>query len=477
MISLRPRHVRTRLTLWYVALLAAVLLVSWGLVGALLFVQLRGQIDHYAIEDIETVEGLLFYNGAGQLSLREDYHNHPESKQVLDWLLEVRSPGGAVLYRNERLGARSLGGAPFPGEGVGGYSVRSARLSDGTEVRLVSRQHILDGHTLILRLAYSEEGIWTRMKELAGAAGIGLPFALAIAGFFGYWLARRALAPVEHMAQQAERITPGQLQERLPVGAADDELAHLARVFNDLLRRLEQSFEQLRRFTSDASHELRTPLALIRSVGEVGLQKTASAEEYREIIGSMLEEVNRLTALVENLLLMARADAGQLALQRSVFNAMALAREAAELIEVLVEDKKQRLIFEGDETATVEGDRVFLRQAILNIIHNAVKFSPAGGAITVRVEHEHAPERVSLEIADTGPGIAPEHAARVFDRFYRAGHDTGNAGNGVGLGLSIARWAVEANGGEIQVNGPAAGCVFRILLPEANHPHSSFKQN
>lgn len=467
MISFPLRHVRTRLTLWYVALLGAVLLVSWGVVGALLFVQLRGQIDHDAVEDIETVEGLLFYDNAGHLSLHEDYHNHPESKKVLDWLLEVRSPDGAVLYRNERLGKRSLGGDPFRGEGVGGYSVRSARLSDGTEVRLASRQHSLDGHTLILRLAYSEAGIWTRMKELAGAAAIGLPFALAIAGFVGYWLARRALAPVEQMAQQAERITAGQLQKRLPVGTADDELAHLARVFNDLLHRLEQSFEQLRRFTSDASHELRTPLALIRSVGEVGLQKTASAEEYRETIGSMLEEVNRLTALVENLLLIARADAGQLALQHSVFGAMAVAREAAGLIDVLIEDKKQRLIFEGDETATVEGDRVFLRQAILNIIHNAVKFSPAGGAITVRVERKYAPERVSLEIADTGPGIAPEDAARVFDRFYRSSYSAQNSANGVGLGLSIARWAVEANGGEIQVRSLGAGCVFRILLPKA----------
>lgn len=471
MISFPPRHVRTRLTLWYVALLAAVLLLSWTFVGALLFVQLRGQIDHSAIEDVETVEGLLFYDASGQLSLREDYHNHPESKQVLDWLLEVRSPEGAVLYRNERLGVRSLGGAPFPGEGVGGYSVRSTKLSDGTKVRLVSRQHSLAGHTLILRLAYSEQGIWTRMEELAGAAVIGLPFALAIAGFVGYWLARRALAPVEHMAQQAERMTAGQLHERLPVGNADDELAHLARVFNDLLNRLEQSFEQLRRFTSDASHELRTPLTLMRSVGEVGLQKDASPEQYREIIGSMLEEVNRLTALVENLLLIARADAGQIGLQRSEFGALALAREAAGLIEVLVEDKKQRLIFEGDETATVKADRVFLRQAILNIIHNAVKFSPEGGAITVRVQHEHAPDRVSLEIADTGPGIAPEDAARVFDRFYRAGNGGDNASNGVGLGLSIARWAVQASGGEIEVSSPGTGCIFRIQLPEAKNHH------
>jgi heavy metal sensor kinase len=465
-VSLRPKHVRTRLTLWYVALLGAVLLVSWGLVGGLLFVQLRGQVDHYAIQDIETVEGLLFLNQNGQVALHEDYHNHPESKQVVEWLLEVRSPEGTVLYRNERLGNRGLGGAPFPGEGVGGYSVRSARLSDGERVRLVSRRHSLDGHPLIIRLAYSQEGIWTRIRELGTAAAVGLPFALAIAGLIGYWLARRALAPVELMAQQAEQIGPTQLEQRLPVGSADDELAHLARVFNDLLSRLEQSFEQLRRFTSDASHELRTPLTLIRSVGEVGLQRSASVEEYREIIGSMLEEVNRLTTLVENLLLIARADAGQIALRRSVFGAMHLAREAAGLLEVLIEDKRQQIRFEGDETVSLEGDRLFLRQAMLNILHNAVKYSPPGGIIVMRVERENSSGKVRIEIADSGPGIGPEHASRIFDRFYRAGNGDGGS-NGSGLGLSIARWAVQANGGEIQVNSAGAGCVFRILLPAA----------
>src|ERR1700733_2183513 len=194
MISLRPKHVRTRLTLWYVALLATILVLSWGIVGLFLFLQLRNQVDHYAVQDIETVEGLLFFDSAGQLELREDYHNHEESKQVLEWLLEVRSPSGDVLYRNQRLGSRSLGGAPFSGEGVGGYSVRSLRLEDETRVRLASRRHSLDGRVLIIRLAYSEEAVWARVKELAVASALALPFVLATAGLVGYWLARPALA-------------------------------------------------------------------------------------------------------------------------------------------------------------------------------------------------------------------------------------------------------------------------------------------
>jgi heavy metal sensor kinase len=459
-ISLRPKHVRTRLTLWYVALLATVLLVSAGLVGFLLFWQLRSQIDHYAVQDIETVEGLLYFDPAGQLELKEDYHNHVESKQVLEWLLEVRSPEGNVLYRNNRLGNRSLGGVPFFGEGIAGYSVRSARLADGVRVRLVSRRHSLDGHAIIIRLAYSEEEIRIRIRELAAAAALALPIILAIAGFVGYWLARRALEPVETMATQAERIMPGRLHERLPTGKADDELGHLARVFNDLLSRLEQSFEQLRRFTSDASHELRTPLTLMRSVGEVGLQQAGTAEEYQDIIGSMLEEVNRLTSLIDDLLTIARADAGQIPLRPSTFGAMDLAREAGGLLEVLIEDKGQRVRFEGSEKATLEGDRPLLRQVLVNIIHNAVKYSPAGGLVSVRVSEEDT--GCMIEVSDDGPGIPKEHQAKIFDRFYRVNQ----TGSGAGLGLSIAQWVVRVHGGEIRLkDAPDGGCTFQIRMP------------
>ncbi len=175
------------------------------------------------------------------------------------------------------------------------------------------------------------------------ASSLALPFVLAIAGFVGYWLARRALEPGGTDDPAGRAHYAGHLHERLPEGTVDDELGHLARVFNDLLSRLEQSFEQLRRFTSDASHELRTPLTSIRSVGEVGLQRGGTIEEYRDTIGSMLEEVNRLTSLVENLLTIARADAGQIPLRPSEFGAMELAREAGGLLEVLIEDKRQQV--------------------------------------------------------------------------------------------------------------------------------------
>ena len=466
-MRLRPRHLRTRMTLWYVSGLAILLVLAWAGTCGLLFWQLRNQLGHFSIQEIETVEGLLYFTPQGQLRLKEDYHNHPESKDVIQRYLEVRGADGSVLYRNDRLGSRGLGGSPFPGEGVGGYSERSERLSDGTRVRVVSRVHALDGRPLLIRLAHSEEPLYERLGDLSLASLVILPIVLVIAWVAGYALARRALSPIEKMAREAQEITPDKLHARLRVNGADDELGQLARVFNETLARLEQAFEQLRRFTSDASHELRTPLAMIRSVGEVGLQKDGSRAEYRDIIGSMLEEVNRLTSLIDNLLTISRADSGHIQLHRTRTSMLALAREAATLFEILTEEKSQTLSVAGDETAEVDGDPLFLRQALVNIIHNAVKYSPIGETISVAVRNCNG-DRVVIDIKDNGPGIPPEDQPRIFDRFYRVDKARWRESGGAGLGLSIAKWAVEVHGGDISIHSEVnMGCTFRITLPRA----------
>jgi signal transduction histidine kinase len=200
------------------------------------------------------------------------------------------------------------------------------------------------------------------------------------------------------------------------------------------------------------------------------LQKGGTIEEYRDTIGSMLEEVNRLTSLVENLLTIARADAGQIPLRRSEFRAMDLAREACGLLEILIEAKHQQVQFEGDDRVSLEADRLLLRQALVNIVHNAVKYSPAGGTSSVRVVRE-MDDSVRFEIADGGPGIAPEHAAKIFDRFYRVDKSRSSNASGAGLGLSIAQWSVQVHHGEIQLKSvPGGGCTFQIRLPAAKHP-------
>ncbi len=455
---------RIRLTIWYLGVLAGVLLLYIGGTAFVLYFQLSHQLTRFAIQDVETVEGLLLFQASGRLTLNEDYHNHPQSRQVLERLVEVLSPAGAVLYRNERLKSNTLGGEPFQGEGVNGYSVRSAKLANGESILLVSRRHSILGRPVIIRLGYEKATIWSQIREFLMASITALPVLLALAGLLGYQLARRSLSPLGNMAYRAEQITAERLDQRLPVDNPEDELGHLARVFNSVLNRLQQSFIQLRQFTSDASHELRTPLAAIRSVGEVGLQKSRTAAEYKDTIGSMLEEVNRLTKLVENLLTLSRADSGQIELNFSVFPLLDLVKQVIGIFEVLADERKQTLIVSGDSLLKVRADALLLRQALINVLHNAMKYSPAGGEISVVVA-SGASGFAAVRVSDSGPGIPLEHRSRIFDRFYRVDAGRTRDMGGAGLGLSIASWAITTQDGTLRVDDEGEGATFTIELP------------
>lgn len=458
-------HIRTKLALWHVATMGVVLLVYSASASLLLLHHLRTQLIRYAVQDLETVEGLLHFDKEGILRFRDDYHNHPESSEVFERLLEVRSPEGTLLYRNPLLGNRALGGIPFAEEGKGGYSPRPVVLEDGTHVQLVSRRHAFDGRPTVIRLAYSEDPLWQHFRDEFLALLIPLPFVLALAGAIGYLLAARTLQPIHQMALRAEKITGDHLHARLPVDGADGELAELAAVFNGMLARLEQSFEQLRRFTSDASHELRTPLTAIRSVGEVGLQKHGTAEAYRDVIGSMLEEVNRLTQLVDTLFTISRADARQILLKPTTFPVRQLVDECSGLLGVLMEERGQRLTITGERDVWIRGDWLLLRQGLFNVVHNAIKYSSNGTEILIRVLLE-TPGQVRIEVVDSGPGIPPPDLEKVFDRFYRVDSARSRETGGVGLGLAIAKWAAEAHGGTIRAwNLEGSGSVFSIELP------------
>ena len=465
MIWLRPKRLRTRLAIWYVAMFAAVLAVYFTGVSLLLFWQASNILKSIAAEDLETVKGLLYFEGDGQLNVREDFHHHSDWKQVQERLLEILSPSGKILFRNEKLGDRTIGGPPFPGEGEKGYSGRSAKMSDGTPIILISRTYVLNGQPMLIRVAYSQDLIWNQLKQTLLILLSTSPLILAGMAYAVYTTVSGALDPVQEMTRRAEQINSKRLNERLPVENPEDELGQLASVFNSMLSRIEQSFEELKRFTADASHELRTPLASIRSIGEVGLQESASPEEYRDTIGSMLEETNRLTRIVESLLTLSQADAGQIRMQVSVFPLMALVREAALLLEVLIDQKRISFRVEGDSNVGVRADRLYIRQAVVNILHNAVKFTPDGGSIRARVQCI-GDSQVELAIEDSGPGISPEQSAKVFERFYRVDEARSGENRGAGLGLSIAQWAIEANSGEIGLRStPGSGTTFWIRLP------------
>jgi signal transduction histidine kinase len=280
-------------------------------------------------------------------------------------------------------------------------------------------------------------------------------------------LARRALAPIERMASQARMITAERLSDRLPVDNPNDEIGGLASVFNNTLGRLESSFDHLRRFTADVSHELRTPLTAIRSVGEVALRERRDLPAYRAVIGSMLEEVDRLGGLVDRLLALSRAALGPSKLSREGIDLRQLAEELTAQLCVLAEEKQQTLAIEGTGSAVAVGDRIALRQSLMNLIDNAIKYTPNSGRIGIRIwETDSA---ALLEVHDTGPGIELDARPRIFERFYRASTPNGDGDTtGFGLGLSIAKWGVEASGGTLLLESTQGiGTTFRIRLPRA----------
>src|SRR5437667_4043461 len=362
----RPRNVRSRLTLWYVLVLASRLALYAGVASLFLFLSLREDFDQNLLQDVETVEGMLTKEPNGGVSLHSSHPGAAEPR--IGRFIEVWSPQGSLLYRSAELQDQTLGGPPGPDEGLHDPSPSTTRLPNGTRVRLASSVYHIEAQRGVLRVAYSEERLWRELGEFGQVLLLGFPIAVLLAGFGGYALARKALAPIDSMATQAKAISAERLGDRLTIENSQDELGKLGTVFNDMLGRLQTAFDQLRRFTSellqaafdqlrrftaDASHELRTPLTAMRSVGEVALQDQRSPVEYRDVIGSMLEEVDRLTRLAESLLALSRADTGHIQLQREVIPLLQLAREASSVVEVLAEEKRQRIDIEGDANLDV----------------------------------------------------------------------------------------------------------------------------
>lgn len=463
------RRLRVRLTLVHLAMLTAIVLVFIVGTSFVMQAQLRAELWTHIERDLKTVESLVVFDQYGNTYLRNEDQGDPESRFVLDRYVEILSPTGDALYRVETLGERGLGGPPAPGEGEGSVTERELVLEDGTPVLVASHRRVFDGdHTALLRVAYSLEPTNQRVRDWVVDTLWSLGVMLAIAGIAGFLLTRRALQPIARMARRVEAMSAEHLSERLPV-EADEELAHLAGVFNGLLDRVEGAIARLQRFTADASHELRTPLAAIRAVGEVGLERAKTPAEYREVIGSMLEDVNRLATLADTLLDLARADSGAGGSRRERLELGRVVREAVDVVAVLADEKHQRLTVDGDEGVPVLADPVLLRQALVNVIHNAVKFTPDGGAVSATIRRS-GEQQVVVDVADTGPGVPEAESTLVFDRFYRVDPARGRPAlsGGAGLGLSIARWAVEANGGSIALSSPQGqGTTVRVTLPVA----------
>jgi heavy metal sensor kinase len=266
------------------------------------------------------------------------------------------------------------------------------------------------------------------------------------------------------MAEQARRITGSNLETRIEIDDAAEELAVLVTSFNELLSRLDQSFDTMRRFVADASHELRTPISVIRGEADVALSQERSPAEYRESLAIVLDEACRLSRLVDDLLNLARADAGHVTLQTHDFYLNELLAECCRSVQGLAHTRGLRLECRAGNDLQFTGDEQLLRRLVINLLDNAIRYTPAGGQVTAALEA--GPASVQLRVSDTGIGIAPTDAARIFERFYRAGEARSRQDGGFGLGLAIVRWIAESHHGTVECASQLGrGSTFTVTLP------------
>lgn len=472
--------VRSRLTLWYVGVLALVLIAFSIAVYALLAAILYDSLDtELGASMQETSVSLVHEIVAESKGPRE------AAASVMDEHIAPRQ--AAAVFDSERnLIAEDIGQgnihATLPAlsqapqsdtelytipEGQG-RSARSRRVA-------IKRVDIPSTNkSYIIVISQSFEVVERELRLFRIILSLVVLASLVLAGAGGWFLARRSLAPVVEMTERAHRISAENLEQRLPLTNPHDELGRLATTFNELLARLDDAFEQQRRFMADASHELRTPLSVMRTATGVTLEKDGrSKSEYREALQIIDEQARRLTRIVEDMFTLARADSGRRNLQLHDFRLDELISEVVRAGGVLAERKGIRIDAGKLPRINYHGDEGLLRQMLMNLLDNAVKHTSPGGVVSLRLKTQ--PAHFTIIIEDTGAGIPEEARSQIFDRFYRVDKarsraDASEIGGGAGLGLSIAKWVAEAHQGRLELQrSDETGSVFTISLPVSSY--------
>jgi len=471
--------VRVRLTLWYTGLLA-VFLVLLSLITYFIFWRSTLQRTDVNLAELSeafltTVQAEMLDNhgpDAAKLATQEAIVEH----RFRDHVFAVIDAKGGLLASSQDLPNEDVPVGLLGSEGFqklladsAGTERRFENVKGGRSgYRAFVRKFPLKGQTYTLAILQSLHPQNEMLEEVRATFAWVIPIAIVLASIGGYFLARKSLAPVMAMSNQAGRIGAENLHERLPIQNAKDELGRLAAAFNELLERVDQSFERQRRFMSDASHELRTPAAILRGESEVALSRSERpAEEYRESLAVLHAEAQRLTQIVEDLFTLTRADAGQYPLAPRDIYLDELVADCAHAARSLALAKQITLTCEVPEELPMRADEALLRRMILNLLDNAIKYTPAGGRVTVL--GERSGNEYAVSVTDSGPGIPEDLQQKVFERFFRvdkARTRMENDGGGAGLGLSIARWIAEAHHGRLVLaRSDLNGSTFTALLP------------
>ncbi len=468
------RSIRTRITIWYTCLLTVILLIVGGAAFELLSYSLTNEMDKV----LDKVAKVLIQRDQSKseasdidqaVEIDQAIHHFPvfrheehyfhmrDSSGNID---EHRSlPSAEKLPLSEKAHDRAMHGlSSFETvEDLGEYPVRILTMSVMESNRLIN----------VVQVGMSLRRIdETRIRFLLIMAVV-LPFGLVLAASGGWLLAHRALKPVDRMTATARRISAEHLSQRVDETGTGDELDNLAKTLNQMLTHLDAAFTQIRRFSADASHELQTPLTILKGELEVVLRSARTPEEYRATIESALEEVDRIAHLVEGLLLLARAEAGVLRMDRQEVDLAQVLEEVYHRLKPLADSHGIELRFGEIEPLHIQGDRECLQSMISNLVDNAIKYTGAEGRVTIGLEHDS--KWASILVSDTGSGIPVEEQKHIFQAFYRTSEARALAERGTGLGLSIAQSITLAHGGTIQVESvPGQGSLFKASLPVAS---------
>jgi len=439
------RSVSVRLTLLFVLASAVVLTVF----SVSLYLWVRDGLERSIEKDLAT-QAQMFHE-----RFLEEYDEvrrgvHSDIREEMDAFLqasggkaEVRRADGTMVYRSQ-------GFRPAPS----GDPLRTDTLKGPS------------GEDFIVSVATSDSSARQTLGQLRMYFAIFFPAVLLLQGILGALFVRRSLSPVEEIRQHAERISRANVSERVPVPRLTGEFRNLACTFNEMLDRLDRAMQDLESFAADAAHELRTPLANLRAEIEMAFQRRLSVEDHERILGSISEEVARMSHVVTDLFTLAKIEMRQYALQKERVRVRPLLEEARETWQPSAAERGIEIRVEGQD-AEVQADPGALRRVFMNLAENAVKYNRDGGKITLAVGRENGKVRVSVR--DTGLGIPEEHLPKLFRRFYRVDKARSRANGGAGLGLAICKSFVEAHEGQISVTSrPGEGTVFTVDIPAAN---------
>ncbi len=455
------RSIRVRLTLWYLAVLAVILALFAGGVYVSMSRSLQEQLDDTVKNRARFVEALITFDAAGNPSL--DLGRDGPDSELDDEFQRLFDTSGELVFDNSQTVSDVAVDPEALQRAQQGETHLATYDGGGGESRIFTTPVLRDGEPVaILQSAHATDDMRETLRGLQLILLIGVPSAIVLASVGGWWLASRALSPIDGITRAAQQITAQDLSRRLNADLPDDEVGRLARTFDGMIARLDASFQRQRQFTADASHELRTPLTAIRGQIDVALERPRVPAEYQRVLTAVHAQVDRMTRLSADLLMLARADAGSMPLHTEQVGIRQLVEGAAEQVRPLANEKNLALRVEPAPDATISADPDMLLQLLINLLDNAIKYTERG---SVAIDWQVRTGSLSILVSDTGAGIPPEHRERVFERFHRVDMGRARQDGGTGLGLAICRSIVEAHGGTIAVESSEAGSTFIVTLP------------